>query len=74
MNFPGAPLDAVYSEEGWLIIEDEAWTEHDWSLLSTMQRRAITGDVPVVGETIKDQYRRQQRITRRRARERRRAA
>lgn len=69
MTFPGAPLDASYSEEGWLLIGDEAWTEHDWSLLTVMQRRAITGDVPVVGETLHDQFKRQQRIARRRRRE-----
>lgn len=66
MTFPGAPLDATYSEEGWLIIEDEAWTEHDWSLLTKMQRRAITGDVPVVGESLEDQFRREARVRRRR--------
>jgi hypothetical protein len=29
-GFPGAPDDAYLSEEGWLIIGDEAWTRSDW--------------------------------------------
>jgi hypothetical protein len=29
-RYPGAPGDATISEEGWLIIGDEAWTEAEW--------------------------------------------
>lgn len=30
-SFPGAPPGAVISEEGWLLIDDEAWTAEDWA-------------------------------------------
>jgi hypothetical protein len=29
-RFPNAPVDSYVSEEGWLIIDDEAWTEAEW--------------------------------------------
>ena len=30
--FPGAPEGAALTEEGWLVIGDEAWTEEDWRI------------------------------------------
>ena len=30
-DFPGAPQGSYVSEEGWLIVGDEAWTAHEWS-------------------------------------------
>ena len=37
--FPEAPPDAWISEEGWLIVGDEAWTVDEWRARS----RWITG-------------------------------
>ena len=68
MKFPGAPADATYTDEGWLCIGDEAWTEHEWSLLSPLQRRAVTGDAPLDDETERDRKLRQARIRSRRRR------
>lgn len=66
--FPGAPVGATYSEEGWLVIGDEAWTEHEWRLLTAAGRRTVTGDVAVVGESLEDASRRWHRIRRRKTR------
>jgi hypothetical protein len=30
-RFPNAPEGAYVCEEGWLIIDDEAWTEEEWA-------------------------------------------
>ena len=72
-RFPGAPKGAEYTDEGWLIWGDEAWTEHEWKLLRPLQRRAITGDVATEGETPDEELRRyhreRARIRRARARE-----
>jgi hypothetical protein len=31
-RFPGAPDGSYVSEEGWLVVDDEAWTEHEWRI------------------------------------------
>jgi hypothetical protein len=30
-RFPGAPPGSYISEEGWLVYDDEAWTEDEWN-------------------------------------------
>ena len=30
-RFPNAPEDSYVCEEGWLVIDDEAWTEEEWA-------------------------------------------
>lgn len=71
MRFPGAPKDATYTDEGWLILEDEAWTAEQWALLTPQQRRTETGDVPIIDETAEQEHR---RLNRERSRARRRHA
>lgn len=67
-QFPGAPVNAEYTEEGWLIWGDEAWTAHEWGLLTPGQRRLAVGDQPCVDDTPEDEHRRMQRIAMRRRR------
>lgn len=59
--FPGAPRDAEYTEEGWLVVRDEAWTIEDWYLLTVRQRRTLTGDVPLIDESPRDEQLRRKR-------------
>lgn len=44
-RFPGAPAHASISEEGWLIIGEEAWTAEEWA--SPQLRRHAAGLRPV---------------------------
>ncbi len=67
-HFPGAPRDASYSEEGWLVIDDECWRPADWALLTPQQRRMVTGDAPAWDETPDQEYHRRQRERSRRRR------
>ena len=73
-RFPGAPADAILSEEGWLLLQDEAWDETAWSRLTPLQRRAITGDVEAWDDTEADRKRRRKRLRDRETRRERRAA
>lgn len=38
-KFPGAPEGSYISEEGWLIVGDEAWTEREWTLELSVSAR-----------------------------------
>jgi hypothetical protein len=49
-RFPGAPRAAVFTAEGWMVWGDEAWTEHEWRLLTPRERRQVTGDQPAWDE------------------------
>ena len=67
-RFPNAPTDAELTPEGWLIVHDEAWDEAQWALLTTIQRRAITGDVPCWDDSEDDVKLRRKRVRDRRRR------
>ena len=32
VKFPGAPAGSWVSPEGWLIVGDEGWTQHEWAI------------------------------------------
>jgi hypothetical protein len=65
-DWPDLPADAEFTDEGWLIVDDEAYREEDWEKLSTPQRRSATHDVPRADETKHDRYKRLQRASSRR--------
>jgi hypothetical protein len=38
-HFPDAPAGSYVCEEGWLVINDQAWTEAEWSVEHQFRNR-----------------------------------
>lgn len=61
-RFPDAPFYAEFTEDGWMVIGDECWTPDEWARLTVLQRRKVTGDVPLLDETEEQAKKRQKRV------------
>ena len=40
-GFPNAPPESYVSEEGWLIVGDEAWTSEEWRLRPSERPKTV---------------------------------
>lgn len=70
-RFPNAPLDSWVSDEGWLIIGDEAWTEEEWQRRERFRDRRRKAPAPTRYATEEERLEARRRTRRESARRRR---
>lgn len=62
-RFPGAPAGSYVSDEGWLIVGDQAWTVEEWRQTSLGGRRppgrprASEGSPAVIAKRLNERRR-----------------
>jgi hypothetical protein len=66
LDFPGAPANAFVSDEGWLLIGQEAWTVQEWRGRATSGKRPRTADGEKYGNRYTNEWER--RLARNRSR------